>query len=75
MPTVPESAVVRHDGKHFVFTVQQGGQYKMTEVTVGEAREGKVPITANYMDWEKQALVLTGAYSLLGKLINTGEEE
>ncbi len=75
MPTVPESAVVRHDGKHYVFTVHDGGRYRLTEVTVGEVCEGKVPITANHVDWTNQPLVLAGAYSLLGNLMNAGEEE
>jgi hypothetical protein len=46
----------------------------MAEITIGEARDGKVPITANYMDWSKQEIVLTGAYALLGKLMNVEEE-
>jgi len=74
LPTVPESAVVRHEGKHYVFTKQEKGTYTMAEVTIGDARDGKVPITANYIDWSKQEIVLSGAYALLGKLMNVEEE-
>lgn len=74
LPLVPESAVVRHEGKHFVFTKQEKGTYTMKEVTIGEARDGKVPLTANYIDWGTQEVVLTGAYALLGKLMNVEEE-
>jgi membrane fusion protein, heavy metal efflux system len=74
LPLVPESAVVRHEGKQFVFTKQEKGQYTMREVTIGEARDGKVPLTANYIDWSTQEVVLTGAYALLGKLMNVEEE-
>jgi cobalt-zinc-cadmium efflux system membrane fusion protein len=74
LPVVPESAVVRHEGKHFLFTVQGKGKYTMAEVTVGDAKDGKLPLTANYIDWEKQEIVLRGAYALLGKLMNVEEE-
>jgi cobalt-zinc-cadmium efflux system membrane fusion protein len=75
LPVVPESAVVRLEGKHYVFIVNGDGSYTMTEVKVGEAKNGKISLTANYIDWEKQQIVLTGAYGLLGKLKNTAEEE
>lgn len=74
LPTVPESAVVRHEGKYYVFTKQEKGTFTMAEVTIGDARDGKVPITANYIDWSKQEIVLSGAYALLGKLMNVEEE-
>ncbi|MCU0387428.1 MAG: efflux RND transporter periplasmic adaptor subunit [Chitinophagaceae bacterium] len=74
-PLVPESAVVRHDGKNFVFLVNQDGKFRMREVMIGENWNGMVPLTSNDVDWASQQLVLTGAYSLLGKLNNAGEEE
>ncbi len=74
LPLVPESAVVRFNGKQYIFTVQDSGQYRMAEVTLGESHDGKVALTANYLDWAKQKVVLTGAYALLGKLKNVEEE-
>jgi cobalt-zinc-cadmium efflux system membrane fusion protein len=74
LPMLPESAVVRHNGKHYVFTVQAEGNYTMAEVTTGERLNGKVAITANYINWKNQEIVLTGAYALLGKLMNVEEE-
>ncbi len=74
LPTVPESAVVRHEGKHYIFTKQEKGNFTLTEITIGEAFDGKLPVTANYLDWTKQEIVLTGAYALLGKLMNVEEE-
>jgi membrane fusion protein, heavy metal efflux system len=75
LPTVPESAVVRHEGKHFVFTKQAKGTFNMAQVTIGDSKDGKIPLTANYIDWARQEIVLTGAYALLGKLMNVEEEE
>jgi cobalt-zinc-cadmium efflux system membrane fusion protein len=74
LPLVPESAIVRYNSKHYVFTVQDSGKYRMAEVTLGESHDGKVALTANYLDWSKQQIVLTGAYALLGKLKNVEEE-
>ncbi len=74
LPVVPEAAIVRHDGKHYLFTAQDKGNYTMAEVTVGDAKDGKLPLTANYIDWTKQEIVLSGAYALLGKLMNVEEE-
>lgn len=74
LPVVPEAAIVRHDGKHYLFTVQDKSNYTMAEVTVGDAKDGKLPLTANYIDWTKKEIVLSGAYALLGKLMNVEEE-
>ncbi len=74
LPTVPEDAVVRYQGKYYVFTVQQAGQFTMTEVTTGERIEQRVALTNNNIDWTNQEIVLTGAYALLGKLMNSEEE-
>ena len=74
LPVVPQSAVVRHEGKQYLFTVQGKGKYTMAEITVGEPKDGKLPLTANYIDWAKQEIVLSGAYALLGKLMNVEEE-
>ena len=74
LPVVPESALVRNAGKQYLFTVQGKGKYTMAEVTVGDAKDGKVPLTANYIEWAKQEIVLSGAYALLGKLMNVDDE-
>lgn len=74
LPTVPETAIVRHEGKHYIFTTRGKGKYSMTEVTPGEVGEGRVAITGTTPEWVKQEIVLTGAYALLGKLMNVEEE-
>jgi membrane fusion protein, heavy metal efflux system len=74
LPLVPESAVVRFEGKHYVFIENAPGKYTMREVTTGQYADGKIALTANYIDWTQQRLVLTGAYALLGKLKNVEDE-
>jgi cobalt-zinc-cadmium efflux system membrane fusion protein len=74
LPLVPESAVVRFEGKHYVFTEKEKGTYTLTEVTVGNRLDGKVSIISSYIDLGKQPLVMTGAYALLGKLKNVEKE-
>lgn len=74
LPLVPESAVVRYHGKHYVFFRNPTGGFSMREVTVGNREGGKIAITSNNYDWAKQPLALTGAYALLGKLTNVEEE-
>ena len=74
LPMVPEEAVVRHEGKSYVFQVSGKGEYRLTEVTVGEPKDGKVALTANYKDWTQTEIVLSGAYALLGKLKNVEED-
>ncbi|HSK12614.1 MAG TPA: efflux RND transporter periplasmic adaptor subunit [Phnomibacter sp.] len=75
LPLVPESAVVRHDGRHYVFgVVGDGSEYRMLQVETGDRIGDKVALLSNNIDWTKQPIVLTGAYALLGKLKNVDEE-
>lgn len=73
--TLPEEAVVRHSGSEYVFVVKSPGQYRMQQVQTGMRTEGKVAVSAEGINWASQQLVLTNAYALLGKLMNTEEEE
>lgn len=73
--TVPEEAVVRHGGSEYVFLATGTGQYRMQQVQTGMRSQGRVAIAADGIDWANQQLVLTNAYALLGKMMNTEEEE
>ena len=73
-PIVPESAVVRYNGHHYVFLEEGSHQYRMVEVATGEVYDGKIALASNSYDWTKQKVALTGAYALLGSLKNVGEE-
>jgi cobalt-zinc-cadmium efflux system membrane fusion protein len=75
MTMVPESALVRHQGKYFVFVVAGNGRFIMTEVQRGEKKDDLVAISALQTNVAQAEIVLTNAYALLGKMLNTGEEE
>ena len=71
---LPTDAIVRFEGKHFVFKVINQLQYQMVEVAVGESENGltEVKLPANYSNTELQ-FVTQGAYTLLMMLKNEAE--
>lgn len=69
---VPESAVVRYNGKHYVFT---GNPSKLVrrEVSVATPQQGLVEITSTH-DWLPIGSVLSvGATTALAAMVNTEE--
>lgn len=72
---VPEGAVVRFEGKHFVFIQKAKGQFEIVEVATGIAENGMIEIKQDGIDWRTQNMVLQNAYNLLGKLKNTSDED
>jgi len=73
-PTVPESAVVRHDGKNYIFLAKGPDSFSMQEVQLGDLNKGRLALTGSEADWKQQSLVLEGAYALLGKMMNVEAE-
>ncbi|WP_113662311.1 efflux RND transporter periplasmic adaptor subunit [Pedobacter nanyangensis] len=69
---VPEEAVVSFENKDYVFVQTAVRKFVMQEVQVGETSAGKTAITT---DLKGKQLAIKGAYSLLMKLKNTGDEE
>ncbi len=73
---VPEGAVVRFEGKHFVFIQKGNNNFEIAEVETGVKENGMIEVKAKEgIDWRTQPLVLQNAYNLLGKLKNASEEE
>jgi len=73
--SVPESAIVRYEGKQYVFLAKDSSIFEMTEVETGIIQNGRVELKdAGKVNWKAQKLVLKNAYSVLGKLKNTAEE-
>jgi membrane fusion protein, heavy metal efflux system len=71
--TLPEDAVVRFEGKHYIYKINGSNQFEMTEVNIGETADGFTEI----MEAEKLNagdFVIKGAYSLLMSLKNKSEE-
>lgn len=74
--SVPESAVVRYEGKQYVFLVKGSADFEMTEVETGVVQNGSIELKDNgKINWKEQKLVLKNAYSLLGKLKNKTDDE
>ena len=70
---VPESAVVRWQNRHYVFTDAGNGTFDMAQVEVGIEQNGQQQIIpAN--DISGKNIVLQNAYALLMKMKNNAEE-
>jgi len=73
---VPDDAVVRYFGKNYVFTTQDGKQFKMEEVAIGDSNDGFTALLPKKnIDWKQTKLAVEGAYSLIGALKNRMEED
>jgi cobalt-zinc-cadmium efflux system membrane fusion protein len=71
---VPEDAIVRYNGKHFVFIAMGNNNFTMTEVETGINENGLIELKPlPNMDLMKQNIVVKNAYALLGKLKNKME--
>ncbi|MBW1654325.1 efflux RND transporter periplasmic adaptor subunit [Flavobacterium quisquiliarum] len=71
--TVPEDAVVRWQGKFFVFTALGNNQFQMVEVKAGVKNEGFCQITSNELD-NSSKIVVKNAYTLLMSAMNNDEQ-
>lgn len=69
---LPEEAVVRFEGKQFVFTKKNDSEFEMTEVQTGVVENGFVEIL-NGNPLSKMTFVTKGAYTLLMRLKNKSE--
>ncbi|GAB2956931.1 efflux RND transporter periplasmic adaptor subunit [Hymenobacter coalescens] len=77
-PSLPEAAVVDFEGKSYIFVQPAPGtaRYRMVEVRrTGAVENGAVPVVLPASVGAEATVVTEGAYSLLGKLKNTAEEE
>lgn len=74
--SVPESAVVRYEGRQYVFLAKDNSDFEMTEIETGIVQNGRVELKDNgTINWKEQKIALKNAYSLLGKLKNKTEED
>jgi cobalt-zinc-cadmium efflux system membrane fusion protein len=73
-PALPEEAILRYQGKTYVFVEQSPNQFHMQEVTVGERDAGYVSILGGADALKGKKIVVANAYSLLGGLKNVSED-
>ena len=72
--TLPSDAVVRFEGKQYVYKVGGNNQFDMLEVTAGESENGFTEIIfRSTEDMRKADFVTKGAYSLLMMMKNKAE--
>ena len=71
--TVPEDAVVRWQGKFFVFALSGNNQYKMVVVEPGTTTNGFRQIKSSVID-KSSKIVIKNAYTLLMTFMNGGDE-
>ncbi|MFH6967498.1 efflux RND transporter periplasmic adaptor subunit [Flavobacterium sp. FlaQc-28] len=71
--TVPEDAVVRWQGKFFVFALSGNNQYKMVVVEPGTTTDGFRQIKSSVID-KSSKIVIKNAYTLLMTFMNGGDE-
>lgn len=72
--TVPEEAVTAWQGKNYVFEYKNGNSYEMIPIQKGILQNGMQQISSDKLSATSK-LVTKGAYSLLMKAMNGGEEE
>ncbi|MBL7774618.1 MAG: efflux RND transporter periplasmic adaptor subunit [Saprospiraceae bacterium] len=72
---VPESAVVRWENQHYIFTELEPGFFQLEPVEIGAAHEGRQEIRPkNAGSLNGRRVVLHNAYALLMKIKNSAEE-
>ena len=73
--SVPDEAIVAHDGKDFVFACTSKNNFEMIEIQKGSTENNFTEITGMAgRDLAQFKIVVKGAYSLLMQLKNTSEE-
>lgn len=70
--TVPEDAVVRWQGKFFVFSDLGNNKFKMVPVDSGTTSDGYKQIKSSAID-KSSKIVIKNAYTLLMTFMNSGE--
>ena len=72
--TLPDAAFVEFEGKSFVFIAKSPTNFQLQEVEKGPSENGYTAVL-NATVLANKHVVVNGAYSLLMKLKNAGEEE
>ncbi|MNE28799.1 HlyD family secretion protein [compost metagenome] len=67
---IPDEALVKWEGKEYVFVEENKGFYRMTPVKTGSSNEGFTELKSPL---PSKNIVIKGAYTLLMKLKNNEE--
>lgn len=69
---VPDDALVKWNGRHYIFTEAAGNRFRMLPVDIGVAEDGYTEIRSPL---PSQKIVMNNAYTLLMKMKNSAEDE
>ncbi len=73
---IDEEAVVRFDGKEYVFLTKNGKSFNLQQVQTGVRENGYVELMPDSAkSWMQTRVAVKGSYALLGMLKNKMEEE
>ncbi|WP_022821571.1 efflux RND transporter periplasmic adaptor subunit [Hymenobacter norwichensis] len=75
VPALPDAALVRFEGKSYVYAVEAPGRYRMVPVTLGRSEDNFTEVTLPETVPATTTFVTGAAYSLLAKMKNAEEEE
>ncbi|MBC6612405.1 efflux RND transporter periplasmic adaptor subunit [Hymenobacter sp. BT507] len=75
VPALPDAAVVRFEGRNYVYAVEAPGRYRMVPVTLGRSEDNFTEVTLPTSVPATTTFVTAAAYSLLAKMKNAEEEE
>lgn len=74
--SVPDDAVVRYFGKDYIFITDDGHKFHMQEVQIGNSENGYTAIITNRnSNFLQTKIAINGAYSLIGALKNSMEDD
>jgi cobalt-zinc-cadmium efflux system membrane fusion protein len=74
---IPSDAIVKHEGKEYVFIQSEINTFQMVQVNIGNSYNGLTQINfsqSEHIKIAEQDFVTKGAYTLLMQLKNMGEE-
>jgi cobalt-zinc-cadmium efflux system membrane fusion protein len=73
--TLPDEAIVQYGNKNYTFRVKRKHSFEMQEIKTGISKDGFTELISGNTNLHNQIFVTKGAYSLLMKMKNTGEDE
>ena len=74
--TLPSDAIINYENKTYVFIQRDNNAFEIVEIKIGNTENGYTEIVLNDTSMLQNATFVTsGAYSLLMKMKNTGEED
>lgn len=71
---IPEEAVVRYEGKDFVFYQKSKSEFELVPVELGVKEGVMVEVACREVDLSSKKIVVKNAFMLLSKMKNVGEE-